>query len=735
MSAARRFGTIGGVFVPNVLTILGVILFLRTGWVVGTVGLYRALLILVLANGITLLTALSLSAISTNTQVGAGGAYYLISRSLGLEIGGGLGVPLYFAQAISVAFYCIGFAESVQLLWPDVDERVVASGVLLFLVAIAWIGADLAVKTQYAILAILIVSLGTFFAGFAPLEGWMEATDPVDSGDARFWTVFAIFFPAVTGITAGVSMSGELKDPGRAIPRGTLGAVVLTFIVYVVVMVALAMTATVEELRTDSLVMRRVAIYAPLIFAGLWAATLSSALASLVAAPRTLQALARDRVAPRLFARGFGAAKEPRFALALSVVLAEVCILSGNLDVIAPVITMFFLTTYGMLNLVAGLEMLVANPTYRPTFRVHWLVSLVGALSCLAVMFLLNATATIVATLFIFIIYLLLTRMRFQTQWGDMRSGFWFAATRLGLMRFTASHQHVHNWRPVVLVLSGNPEKRKRLVQFAQWIESRRGLIFLGQVYAGGWDKLIPRRESLQEQMETFIAKNRLAAVAQTVVAESFEEGVVVLMQTAGLGHFQPNTVLAGWSDDTTRTASFQRTVRKVLQLRRNLLLYRYTDLPQSALAPTIDIWWFSRANSTFMLTLAHLIQTNARWSDHKIRVLRHVQSEAGRAEIKEKTSAFLKEARIEAQVLVRVSDGTMEEAIVDASGRSGILFLALPDEITLEPPTESDEEGDEESEEGAERAGMSSFELFPDLLAELKGHVFLTKSWQELEM
>ena len=714
MSDARRFGTFGGVFVPNVLTILGVILFMRTGWVVGTVGLYRALGILLLANGITFLTSLSLSAISTNTQVGAGGAYFLISRSLGLEIGGGLGVPLYFAQAISVAFYCIGFTESLQILMPELDARLVSSATLFVLVAIAWRGADLAVKAQYLILLVLVGALVSFFAGLAPVEGWLENTDPVGAADVDFWMVFAIFFPAVTGIMAGVSMSGELKDPARSIPRGTLMAVGVTFLVYVALMVWLAMNATREELVDNALVMSEIAVVPHLIFAGLWAATLSSALASLVAAPRTLQALARDRVAPRFLSRGFGETKEPRLALAASVLLALGCIFLGDLDVIAPIITMFFLTTYGMVNLVAGLETLVANPTYRPTFRVHWAISLLGALGCVFVMFLLDTRATLVAVLLIFLIYLVLTRLRFRTAWGDMRSGFWFAATRLGLMRFTASRQHVHNWRPVVLVLSGNPENRKRLVRFAEWIEARRGLIFLGQVYAGDWDRLVGRREAFQEQMEAFISKNRLAAVAQTVVAEDYEQGVMVLIQTAGLGRFQPNTVLVGWTDDSTRMALFQRTVHKILELRRNLLIYRETDKPQSALGKFIDVWWSSRVTATFMLTLAHLIQTSRTWGGMKIRILRRVQNEAGRGEIKDKMNAFLKEARIEAQPLVVVTEETEEEAIITASKRSAIVFLGLA--------------GQEDGED-ALLAGYAS------LLESLRGHVFLCRSWHELEM
>ncbi len=326
--SARKFGTFGGVFVPNVLTILGVILFLRTGWVVGNAGLRHALVILVIANSITLLTSLSLSAIATNSKVGGGGAYYLISRSLGLEVGGSIGVPLFLAQAISVAFYIIGFTESLQFLWPHLDVRWTCTGVMATLFVIAWVGADLAIKTQYLIMVTLGLSLASFFAGWTPVPDWHANVPPQYQPGQDFWSVFAIFFPAVTGIMSGVSMSGDLQDPSRSIPRGTLWAVGLTFVIYAAEMIWLSLNAGRDELLGDKLVLRRIAVVGPLIFAGLWAATLSSALASLLAAPRTLQALGHDRVVPRWLARGHGPRNEPRVAMIASTSnLSAVCFL------------------------------------------------------------------------------------------------------------------------------------------------------------------------------------------------------------------------------------------------------------------------------------------------------------------------------------------------------------------------------------------------------------------------
>lgn len=523
--SAKKFGAFGGVFVPNVLTILGVIMSLRMGWVVGQGGLKDALLILCIANAITFFTSLSLSAAATNTKVKGCGAYFLISRSLGLEIGGSIGLPLYLAQAISVSFYIIGFTESLQFLLPRLDVPITCAFVLVVLFAIAWVGADLAIKAQYLIMACLALALLSFFLGWSPVPDWEANWEAGYTKGHRFWSVFAIFFPAVTGIMSGVSMSGDLKDPAKSIPRGTLWAVGVTFVVYAAQMVWLSLNSDRETMLNNNLVMRDVSLFGPLIFVGLWAATLSSALASFVAAPRTLQALGADGVVPRFLAKGRGPQNEPRAALILTFLIAAGCLVIGTLDLIAPLISMFFLTTYGTINLSTALERWAANPSYRPTFKVHWLFSLAGALGCGIAMFLLNPLATLLATVLIVGIYSFLKQRRYKTAWGDTRSGIWFAVTRVGLLQLSASHQHVRNWRPVIFALVGNPKSRLPLVQFANWLEARRGLLFMAQIVTGDWQKLLPRQANLQKSMEEFIREHRLSAVARTVLADDFECG------------------------------------------------------------------------------------------------------------------------------------------------------------------------------------------------------------------
>lgn len=710
---AGKFGTFGGVFAPNLLTILGVIMFLRTGWVVGNAGLRDALIILCIANLITLLTSLSLSSIATNLKVGGGGAYFLISRSLGLEVGGSIGLPLFLAQAVSVAFYIIGFTESLHFIFPEVPDRLVSGGVLLVLFVISWVGADLAIKTQYVIMVALFASILSFFAGHTPVAGWQQNLAPAYAGGTSFWLVFAIFFPAVTGIMSGVSMSGDLREPSRSIPRGTLLAVLVTFVIYALQMFWLAYNAPREELINNKLVMERIALVGPLIFAGLWAATLSSALASLLAAPRTLQALAQDGVVPRFFGRGSGPANEPKLALLVSFALAGACLLLGQLDLIAPIISMFFLAAYGTVNFAAGLSALAANPSYRPTFRTHWSLSLLGAAGCFFVMLLLNALATIVSAVLIAGIYFLMKRRQYQTAWGDEWSGIWFSVARLGLLKLAATRQHTRGWRPVMLVLVGQPRSRVPMVEFATGFEARRGLIFLAHVEVGDWQTLLPLQDRLEKDMEKFIHEQRISAVARTVLANDFEHGVSMLLQTSGVGALEPNTVMIGWSEDALKQAEFVRVVRRILQLRRNLLVFAEPEVAPSRLQPVIDVWWYAKINGGFMYTLAHLLQMDHRWNEHEIRLLHMVEREDQRAEAFARIAAIVKDARIEATPEIVVAQGTLLETITRVSEYSAVTFIGLnlPTHAQAEP-----------------------LAPYAATVAGIKSNIFLAKSWEDLD-
>ena len=299
-----KLGTFIGVYTPTVLTILGVIMFLRFGWVVGSVGLPKTLLIVVIANVITLITALSLSAVATNIHVGVGGAYYMISRSLGLEIGGAIGVPLFLSQAFSVTLYAFGLAESLRIVWPGVPVELAAFVIVAAVGILAFKGANAALKAQIPLMVLIVMAIAALAVGV--LRGHYVADPvPVAAPAAKavgFWVVFAVFFPAVTGVMAGLGLSGDLRNPGKAIPLGAIAATLTGFVIYLGVPFLLHAGANPQALK-DPLIWTRIApLGAWLVVPGLWGAIFSSAVGSALGAPRTLQALAMDELAPKMLA-------------------------------------------------------------------------------------------------------------------------------------------------------------------------------------------------------------------------------------------------------------------------------------------------------------------------------------------------------------------------------------------------------------------------------------------------
>ena len=372
-TSPQKLGTFGGVFTPSLLTILGVIMYLRFGWVVGNVGLIGTLIIVTLSTSITFLTSLSIASIATDTQVKGGGAYYMISRSLGIEVGGAVGIPLFIAQALSVALYVIGFAESLVAVFPALNMTLVGVGVTVAIGLLALFSTEATIKTQYFILAAIAISLLSLIFG-SPLENTqIEIGGEITSGGEGFWVVFAVFFPAVTGIMAGVNLSGDLKDPAKSIPKGTFLAVGCGYLVYMVLPIILASRADTASLINDPLIMRKISLWGNGILLGVWGATLSSAVGSILGAPRILQALAQDQVLPRNFSwlgKEHPGSGIPRAGTIFTMVLAIIAVILGDLDMIAPILSMFFLTTYGVLNIAAGVERLLGSPSRSEERRV-----------------------------------------------------------------------------------------------------------------------------------------------------------------------------------------------------------------------------------------------------------------------------------------------------------------------------------------------------------------------------
>ncbi|MGB3201403.1 MAG: amino acid permease [Nodosilinea sp.] len=680
-------GTFGGVFTPSILTILGVIMYLRFGWVVGNVGLFGSLIIVTLACSITFLTALSISAIATDRVVRVGGAYHMISRSLGIETGGAVGIPLYFAQALSVALYTLGFAESVVSAFGFLDQLYVALIVTVLVAVLAITSAEIATKAQYFIMAAIALSLISLVFG-SPLSDTQIELWGVAEGEP-FWQVFAVFFPAVTGIMAGVNMSGDLKNPSKSIPTGTLAAVATGYVIYMLLPILLASRADAVTLVSDPLVMRRIAAWGPAILLGVWGATLSSAIGSILGAPRVLQALARDGVLPRwmsILGKGSGANDEPRIGTAVTLGIVMVAVSVGDLNLIAPVLTMFFLTTYLVLNVSAGIEGFLNSPSFRPLFRVHWSLSALGALGCLGVMFLINPIATLLAGAIVAGIFFWLQRRELQTAWGDVRRGVWMLLLRTSLFQLGNSPE-AKTWRPNFLVLSGSPMQRWGLIEFANALSHNRGLFTVASILPTG-SRGVTQQKEMEVTINNYLLKRGVQALVRVLTAPDPYEGTERLVEIYGLGQVVPDTVLMGNSENAESRDRYCALVTRLHQAERNVVLYREgeTTLPQSRRSyRQIDVWWGGlNDNGSLMLILADLLRSDVEWREAKLYLKLVVADEAAAEQARENLDRLTDSLRIRAELSVLVANGRPFEVILQESSRSAdriFIGMALPDD------------------------------------------------------
>ena len=694
----NQFSTFAGVFTPSILTVLGAIMFLRAGYVVGEAGILNAILILCAAEVISLLTAVSMSAIATNTPVAGGGAYFLISRALGPQFGGAIGLALFLAQALSVPFYILAFTNSVVLRFSILAPwfLAIALGAATVLFVINLISSGAAIRAQYIVMTLLALAIASFLGGalvrFDPAMFQANLGPSYSKPTIGFWVVFAIYFPAVTGILAGVNMSGDLKDPPRSLVRGTMAAIAVGFLIYLLQMILCGgsqpRTDLLErpfEMLVDSALLGT----GFLVVGGVFAATISSAVGSYLGAPRVLQALARDRIFPILgvFGRGSKAKDEPRLGLALTLVLTFGVILlaSGGdsmaaFDLIAAIVTMFFLCTYGMINLAAFVESFGANPSFRPRFRFyHWTTSLLGFAMCLGVMILIDAIVASVAALIIAGIYAFLSRRVFRSAFGDARRGFQYALAVRTLQKLRRMTPHAKNWRPTFLVMAGNTQTHMTLIKYAVWMEGGRGLVTAAQVFSGDLQTFAARVESLRSAMETFLQDNALAVFPEVVFAEDVDEGIRTLAQAHSIGPLKPNTVLFGWPRSEQRADVMIRHVWSIAGLGKSVVIVVDKGLPaEERRQRRIDIWWRGQENGSLMATLAHLLAQNWEWRDSRIRILRVIKDAAGRESSRQAVRKLVEAARIRAEPRVIVSAEPFSEVFRSHSAKADVVFLGL---------------------------------------------------------
>lgn len=594
-----KFGTFQGVFTPTLLTILGVIMYLRSPWVVGNAGILGAIGIITLATSITLFTALSMSSIVTNIRIRAGGAFSIISQSLGLEAGGAIGIPLYIAQAFAVAMYIFGFREGWIYIFPNHPTILVDLGTFILIFLIANISTDFAFKTQYVVLAIIFLSLLSVGLGFLNhpvntdirLLGHFEGSSENGFQGSNFWIVFAIYFPAVTGIMTGANMSGDLKDPRTSIPKGTLAAIGLSYIIYIGITVVIAYLATPKELLENYNILIDKSYFAPIVLAGLLGATLSSALSSIVVAPRILQALGNNKL---LFYNDKFARKddrgEPKFAFYFTCVIVIISLLMRDLNAIAPLLTMFFLITYAMINVVVLIEQGLGQISFRPTLKIPIIVPLLGAAGCFFVMFIINSTFGLISILLVLTMYVYLTkRKNLESQEGDTRSGMFNSLAEWSAKVVSQLPEaNERSWQPNLLIPVQNKNDVVRSYKIIYSLARPKGSVKILGFEPG------PERSSLGGQLTElteYFMEQGISSASAAVQSDSFLSGVLTSMQSLKASFFTPNTLFLSLTDDEDADSDINIVLNKAKQYGFGAYLYLPYRKVGLGLEKTINLW------------------------------------------------------------------------------------------------------------------------------------------------
>ncbi len=660
------------VFVTSISTILGAILFLKFGWAIANVGFYKVIGIIIIGHLVTIPTALAVAEIATNQKVLGGGAYYIISRSFGINIGAAIGITLFFSQAISVAFYIIAFTKALEpaiqhytsgIIFPFDIMKLVSYGIMTVLAAVAILrGANLGMKALYVVAGVLAVSLLFFFFGESirgrdsGINGEIDLAGTIQNPQ-NFFYVFTVVFPAFTGLAAGLGLSGDLKDPSKSIPRGTLLATFVGLIVYIAAAYKFAISATPNQLISKDLIMEDISKWGPIIPFGLAAASLSSAIGSILVAPRTLQAIGADDVLPNKLLNKFFAKiriknNEPRNATIISVLIAFIFLYSNDIEVVAQIISMFFMVTYGAVCLISFLEHFAADPSYRPTFRSRWYYSVIGTLLSFWLMFKMNTPYAVVAILIMALVYYMITVNKPENKgFAQLFRGVVFQLSRqlqIIAQRFDKPEQDIH-WRPFAICISQDTFRRRSAFDLLRWVSYKYGFGTYIH-YIEGYLSRQTSNESKEvlEKLIQLASGSRNRVYLDTIISPSYTSAIAQVVQLSGISGKGNNMILFEFSRTESESLSRSLENYSLIQSAGFDVCILNTSYRGFGDKKAIHIWitTYDYENANLMILLGYIILGHPEWRKGYIKIFA-VYHENELEERRSKLLALIKSGRL----------------------------------------------------------------------------------------
>ena len=691
----KKLGTFLGVYTPTILTILGVIMYMRAGWIIGNVGLRNMIFIVLLSNSITLITTLSFSSIATNKKVGAGGAYYIVSRSLGFAVGGAVGLPLFLSQAFSITLYAFGLAEVLAGFVPGLSIPLTTFGIIVIVAAVSVVGAGFAMKTQIPVMvmvaiSILFLAIGAGINYFGSAEATMPLTFPEPAGKPGFFQALAIFFPAVTGIMAGLGLSGDLEDPKHAIPRGSISAVLTGFAIYLSLPLLLVMGSggSQDMLLNDRMIWSTISPLGKwVIIPGLVGAIFSSAVGSMLGAPRTLAAMVNDHVRNQTLIEFVNSKKGMYAAFGVSLAVAFSAIFLGDLNTVATIASMFFLTIYAIVNVTSALENIIHETSWRPSFQIPWLLSMVGAICCVIVMFLIDKKYCVICIFLELLFYLILQRRTVQTTSGDARRGVYEFLVKTSLSNLRSLKMTPRNWRPYIQLIVNDHKKQLNLVRFASYFGQNSGIVTVSELIFKDLDESTDfDRDANTAAIEKFYNDANLVVFPECYVVENhqFESSLLTAVQANGMAGLRSNLVMMCWPDEHEYLARFLVLLRKFAALKLSAMIGRVDadfEQPRDGSRHVIHVWWGGlQRNGDLMLLLAYLLKCSHPWKNSVIRLISVVSRDEDVESARQALNKLSVDSRIavEPQVIVRKQGEAFPDILDRTSAEADVVFLGL---------------------------------------------------------
>ena len=720
----NKFGTFKGVFVPSTEAILGTILFLLLPALTADVGLYAMIAIAVLAHTVTVSTSFSIADCATNLNtIGGGGMYALSKKSLGKAFGGSIGIQLFIAQAASIGFYSIGFAEPLQPIFSVflknisffadnsvggilLQKQIIASIFFLLFFIIVMVGADFTLKLQTLILlilggSVLVIFLSPFIGINIESGGklFVKSFGELNTNGARaitigiFFMTFTQFFPAVTGIDAGIGMSGELKNPRKSLVQGTFATIAVTFVIYIISIIIFSMMKKGSVISgysggdaTGPLLTNLLGFGRPfpenipgvLILVGILFATGSSALSCFMTAPRTLQSLAIDGILPGFlkflkkdFRKG---GTEPRFAALITFVIGFSIIWMGSINTAATIVGICFLVVYGWVNGAAFFEHMSNNPSFRPTFRGNAFISLYGFLACIIVIMLYSPVSGIVILVVQYIIFLLILKYKAQGKLEGVWWGLLFTIIKKSLLSFNNLVQGTKNWRPILSAIAvhsenSNPQKIDKL---GNLIASFNGLVNLNII-------------SKDEKTEVNLDYSAYNMKPGFITSKDITETILTIIQKRNPGDISQNTLLMEHLPQVDNI----RIMKQCLSSGMNILLMKNAQRFRGY--RSIDIWWRGEKNGNLMVLLAYIMKITLHQNGEeidKIRIIRKLGPGEDSLKAENEIKDLLSRARLTGEIIILSHDDIpFIEILKNHSQNVDLIMLGLPGNYT--EPTE----------------------------------------------